>query len=191
MESKKKKLYIMRHGQTDWNVKYKMQGRTDIPLNEIGRQMAREVRGECEKLSLDVCYCSPLIRAKETAELALEGLGVPIIVEPRLTEMSFGIYEGMENAYQTPECPINILFQHPEKYQGVEGGETMDELFARTGDFLNEVISRDIKEGKNVLIIGHGAMNCSIISQIRGIEREKFWDVGIPNCEIIPLELQK
>ena len=54
-------LYIMRHGKTDWNAMRKLQGRTDIPLNEEGRQMAEHARTEYADIHFDICYCSPLI----------------------------------------------------------------------------------------------------------------------------------
>ena len=89
-------LYIMRHGKTEWNELHKLQGRTDIPLNEEGRQMAKIAGEKYKDINFDVCYCSPLVRAKETAKLVLEGRNIPIIYDDRLKEMSFGIYEGME-----------------------------------------------------------------------------------------------
>ena len=89
-------LYIMRHGRTDWNAAHKLQGCSDIPLNNEGRQMAEEAHKKYKDLKFDVCYCSPLIRARETAEIFLRGTNVPIIEDKRLHEMSFGIYEGVE-----------------------------------------------------------------------------------------------
>ena len=65
-------LYIIRHGKTDWNVRHKLQGRTDIPLNEEGRQMAEAAREEYRDVHFDVYFCSPLIRARETAEILFE-----------------------------------------------------------------------------------------------------------------------
>ena len=62
-------LYIMRHGKTDWNALHKLQGRTDIPLNEEGRLMALKAHEEYKSWNIDVCYCSPLIRAVETAQI--------------------------------------------------------------------------------------------------------------------------
>lgn len=106
-------LYIMRHGKTDWNAKHKLQGHADIPLNEEGRQMAEKAREEYDGPVFDVCYCSPLVRAKETAEIFLKGTHTPIIADPRLIEMSFGVYEGIENSFQIPDCPINELFDDP------------------------------------------------------------------------------
>ncbi len=72
-------LYIMRHGRTDWNDAYKLQGRTDIPLNDAGRRMAQEAAQCYREVSFDVCFCSPLIRARETAEIFLKGRDIPIL----------------------------------------------------------------------------------------------------------------
>ena len=109
-------LYIMRHGKTEWNELHKLQGQTDIPLNENGRKMAREAGKRYREIRFDICYCSPLIRAKETAELVLEGRAVPIVTDDRLMEMCFGEYEGIENSFALPDCPINLAFQAPERF---------------------------------------------------------------------------
>ena len=91
-------LYIMRHGRTDWNERNKLQGRTDIPLNAAGRKMAEEAAAVYKNVPLDVCYCSPLARARQTAEIFLKNRNIPIITDDRLVEMSFGIYEGTEQS---------------------------------------------------------------------------------------------
>ena len=88
-------LYIMRHGKTDWNAKHKLQGRTDIPLNEEGIQMAEQAKEKYKDVNFDICYCSPLVRAKQTAEIVLEGRNIPIVYDDRLMEMCFGVYEGL------------------------------------------------------------------------------------------------
>ncbi len=181
-------LYIMRHGRTDWNDRHKLQGRTDIPLNAEGRRMAENAAEEYRSVPLDVCWCSPLIRARETAEILLRGRDVPILTDDRLLELSFGSYEGLENSFSIPDCPVNVIFQAPEKYTASVGGaETFDELFARTGAFLREVIDPLMEEGKDVLIVGHGVMNLSIISQVRNLPRKDFWSTGIENCKMIRL----
>ena len=180
-------LYIMRHGKTDWNVLHKLQGRTDIPLNEEGRRMAEAAREQYRDINFDVCYCSPLIRARETAQIFLKGRAVPIICDDRLKEMSFGVYEGTENSFQIPDCPVNVLFKDPANYKAVEGGESFEELFARTGEFLKQVVEPGLAEGKDILIVGHGAMNSSIVCQIRNMPLEHFWDAGIENCKLMKL----
>lgn len=182
-------LYIIRHGRTDWNDKHKLQGRTDIPLNDEGRKMAENARAEYAQVHFDVCYCSPLIRAKETAEILLRGRNIPIIADERLEEMCFGVCEGMENCFDDPGCPILPLFREPEKYvKPVEGGESLEHLFARTGEFLSEVVDPLLEQGKDILIVGHGAMNSSIVCQILGLPVEQFWSRGIENCKLMQLK---
>lgn len=179
----------MRHGKTDWNEQHKLQGRTDIPLNETGRKMAENAAIEYKDIHFDVCYCSPLIRAKETAEIFFRDKDTPIITDDRLKEMGFGIYEGSKNCFKHPEWEIYTLFKHPENYTAsFENGETFEELYARTGEFLREVIYPELEKNKDILIIGHGAMNSSIICQIRNIPIENFWLEGIENCKLIKLK---
>ncbi|MCR4895410.1 MAG: histidine phosphatase family protein [Lachnospiraceae bacterium] len=181
-------LYIMRHGRTDWNDLRKLQGRTDIPLNEEGRAQAKAAAEEIRDLHLDICFVSPLQRATETAQILLAGRDIPIVQDDRLKEMCFGIYEGVENSFQIPDCPVNQLFQAPEEYKvPVEGGESLEELYARTGAFLKEQVYPLTEQGKDVLIVGHGAMNCSIICQVRNIPVKDFWSAGIDNCKVIRL----
>jgi probable phosphoglycerate mutase len=178
----------MRHGKTEWNSKHKLQGRTDIPLSDDGRKMAVNAGEKYADVHFDICYCSPLIRAKETAELVLKGRSVPIITDERLTEMGFGIYEGIENSLDIPDCPINVLFNNPEKYLiPVEGAESLSDVYSRTGEFINEVVEPLLKQGKDILIIGHGAMNSCIVCQVKGLPVEKLWSVGIENCKLMKL----
>lgn len=181
-------LYIMRHGKTEWNAKHKLQGRTDIPLSDEGRIMAENAAKEYADVHFDICFCSPLIRAKETAEILLKGRNIPIKTDDRLIEMSFGIYEGVENPFGIPDCPINVLFHHPEKYLiPADGAESLEDLFSRTGEFLSEVAEPLMRQGKDILIIGHGAMNSSIVCRVKGIPIEKFWSAGIENCKLMRL----
>ena len=181
-------LYIIRHGKTDWNVLHKLQGRTDIPLNDEGRRMAETAREEYRNIHFDICFCSPLIRARETAEILLRDRNIPILADDRLMEMSFGSYEGTENSFQIPDCPINQLFYAPDQYTAPPGGaESLDDLFARTGDFLRERVDPLLAEGKDVLIVGHGAMNSSIVCQVRRLPRAQFWSAGIENCKLMIL----
>ncbi len=177
-------LYVIRHGRTDWNVLYKLQGQIDIPLNDEGRQMARDAAREYADINFDICFCSPLVRAKETAEILLEGRNVPIFFDERLKEMSFGNYEGSQRVYEQPDHPIRPLFMEPENYKAPETAESLEHLMARTGEFLEEKAYPLVKEGKDVLIVGHGAMNSSIICQFYKRSLKDFWKEDIKNCKL-------
>ena len=113
---------------------------------------------------------------------------MPILRDGRLTEMCFGVYEGTANVMSLPDCPIRTLLLHPEEYTvPAEGAESLDELFARTGEFLREVAEPRLARGEDVLIVGHGAMNASIVCQVRGLPLEQFWSAGLENCRLVPL----
>ena len=181
-------LYIMRHGKTDWNAEHRLQGHTDIPLNDEGRKMAQRAAEEYKDVHFDVCFCSPLIRAKETAQILLSGRNVPIEIDERLIEMSFGVFEGAAHVFKLPDCPIKNLFLHPEKYTvPVEGGERFEDVFARTNAFMNEKIEPLLQQGKDVLIVGHGALNSCIVAQIKKLPIEKLWSENMENCKLMRL----
>jgi len=178
-------LYIVRHGKTEWNSLQKLQGQTDTDLNEEGIQMAQKAAKEYADVHFDICYSSPLKRAVRTAELILEGRNVPIITDDRLKEMSFGQYEGSVGYFEDDDFPLRNLFQEPARYtKSIGGAESFDELFARTGEFLDQVVKPELEKGLDILIVGHGAMNCSIICQINNIPISDFWKAGIENCKL-------
>lgn len=183
-------FYILRHGRTDWNEEHRLQGEVDIPLNETGRQMAYDAAEKYKDIDFDICYCSPLKRAQETARIFLadRNPAVEIITDNRLHEMCFGDYEGVKNIRQKPECPVYLLFEEPEKYVAKDGAESFEELYHRTGEFIEQVLRPQLEAGKNVLVVGHGAMNCSIVNQFSGTPIKDFWKDMQGNCELLRVE---
>ena len=181
-------LYIIRHGITDWNIKHKLQGQTDVPLNDEGRAMAEEARSEYRDIHFDICFCSPLIRAKQTAEILLRDRDIPVYYDDRLREMCFGVYEGVENSFGISDCPVNVFFKNPDKYtEPPEGAESITELMARTAGFLHERVEPELKCGRDVLIVGHGAMNSAIVCNVKQRPLSRFWEEGIDNCRLMRL----
>lgn len=84
------KLYMIRHGQTEWNKEKRLQGRADIPLNAYGIQLAEETRDGLLGVRFDIAFTSPLKRAKKTAQILLEGQEVKLIEDERIIEIGFG-----------------------------------------------------------------------------------------------------
>ena len=103
------KLYLVRHGETDWNKVKKIQGQVDIPLNQFGKHLAEETAEGLHDIPFDLCISSPLSRAYETARIILEGRDVPIITDARIEEMAFGEYEG--------KCCARDHWELPEDFQ--------------------------------------------------------------------------
>lgn len=181
-------FYIIRHGKTEWNAIYRLQGKSDIPLNEEGRKMAREEKAQCDKIHFDVCYCSPLVRAYETAQILLEGTDTPIIRDDRLEELGFGACEGKIKTSENPQSSVYNLFHSPENYVAEDGAETLEHLYARTGSFIEEVLRPLFRQGKTVLVVGHGAMNCSLINQLTNTSLENFWKYMTGNCKLMAFD---
>ncbi len=183
------KLYLMRHGKTDWNAAYKCQGHTDIPLNEEGRQMAREAAERYKDYKYDRVFSSPLSRAYETAQIVTEGRGLEIIRDDRLIEISLGSYEGSEKVLDKPDHPLYPFFMSPGTYVPLEGTESYEEVYARAKEFIEKVLMPLKKDHEAVLVVAHAVINHAIMNTLLNIPKERFWEHSTKNCVIIELEL--
>lgn len=185
-------IYVMRHGQTDWNVVKRLQGRSDTELNENGRELARKTGKALLTVPFTAAFSSPLKRARETAALALGGRDVPVIEDERLIEISFGVYEGLcsgKEHYEIPDADFSYFFTAPDQYRMPEGGEGFDELHRRTADFLRDITTRPELEEETVLVATHGAAGRALLNALRTFELKDFWNGGVsPNCSVAILE---
>lgn len=167
-------VYLIRHGQTDWNKNGIVQGRYDVPLNEKGREQAREARELVKDVPFAKCYCSPLIRAVETANIVLEGRDVPIVYDDRLVEMAYGDYEAtnwLAPDYQAARRRIAYRYK---------GGENYLDVAFRAYSFLEE-IKAEGKE-KEILLVCHGGIGRVINSYfIDEVDNDGFIDNLCPN----------
>lgn len=139
-------IYLIRHGQTDWNVERKIQGQTDIPLNINGKQQAKDAAEEIANLKIDKIISSDLSRAKETAEIINKKVGAKITFDKRLREVNYGNYEGAQIDKFTDE-QWKIFNETPEKIKG----ESRQQVYDRVKSVIDE-----IKDDENVLVVTHG-----------------------------------
>ena len=126
------KLYIIRHGQTDWNVEGKIQGRQDIPLNDMGRRQARALADGMKSRPVASVYSSPQKRAMETAEAIAGPLGLTVKAVPQLMEIGYGDWEGRsaEDILTTDRELYESWWQHPATV-APPGGETLNQVDER------------------------------------------------------------
>lgn len=187
------RLYIIRHGETSWNTQLRLQGQTDIALNENGRSLAVVTGRALREIPFDLAITSPLCRAVETAELVLGGRSIPLIREERIREISFGEMEGRKMTREEREDPSSefyAFFHAPHEYVPPKGGETIDELYARTGSFLEELKGRSEWYGKTILVSSHGAAVRALLANITRCARKDFWAGRVPpNCSVAIVEL--
>jgi probable phosphoglycerate mutase len=174
-------LYVIRHGQTDWNVEHRIQGKQpNIPLNANGRRQAQELAPRIADLSIDVCFCSPLQRAVETAKILYGG---EIIFDDRLAERGYGVLEGQIAGNTVGGGTVtdawNIKNQMPVPFEGIT------ELMTRVKGFIDDTLKK--YSGKNVLVVTHGGVVRVMRAVFDGIpESGDLYDLPkTENCEIL------
>lgn len=147
-------LYLVRHGETDWNAARRIQGSTDIPLNDTGRGQARRTGQVLRRRPIDHIVASPLSRAFETASIIAEQLGLPH-VEPlqAVVERAYGAAEGFD--YQTLES------LYPEG-TAVPGRESTESVRARALPAL--VALAEARRGQSVVVVSHGGVIRSLVT---------------------------
>lgn len=177
------KLYIIRHGETEWNVQKRLQGVSDTNLNEKGIEMAKQTAEALKEIRFACCFTSPLKRAKDTAMYILRDRQVPVYEDARIREISFGEWEGRESAL-LPQDMLDNFFHHTEVYQAPKGGEEIVQACARAKDFWKELTAREDLQDKTILITAHGCMVRALLQNVyedAGIEN--FWHGCVPpNC---------
>lgn len=186
------KLYVIRHGETEANKEGRFQGWTDNPLNEKGIELA-EITGKAMKgIVFDGCYSSPLLRARQTAEIILQESGngsVPVICDDRIKEINMGTWE--EKRFRTEQRDIPLekakeFFNKPFEFPGFPEGETARQVCERTQDFLKELTAAD--DGKTYLISIHGFAMRAMLNYLYD-DPSDFWQKHVPlNCEVNILE---
>ncbi|MDQ0771083.1 putative phosphatase [Pseudarthrobacter defluvii] len=139
---------LVRHGQTDWNAERRLQGATDIPLNDVGRGQARDAVAVLAPYEWDAIVSSPLSRAAETADLIAEGLGLKVSRRvPELTERSFGPAEGMQAGPELDALRVP---------GGFKGAESEEEAAGR-GLAALEALAEEFR-GQRLLVVTHGTL---------------------------------
>ena len=212
------KIYILRHGETEWNKLKRLQGRSDIPLDDKGETLAR-MTGEGMRragLFFDACVSSPLDRARRTAELVLgvepagaasghaqkhwEGMrqAVPIALDERIAEVNLGPWEGHcmidDPRFPKVDPEAFVFFQSPELARVPQGAETYSEVIERTGAFLRNIAKQyQNYQGKpfNLLVSTHGCASRALLMNIEPVPLKDFWRGQVPqNCSVSIAELQ-
>ncbi len=138
------KLYLIRHGQTEWNVTGQHTSYTDLPLTEEGKKQAHYLKKRLEKVEIKQAISSPMKRAKETAKLA--GFENPIL-DPTIVEWNYGEYEGITSKEIKKEDPDWNIFTH-----GAKGGESIKEVEDRANSWIAGL---NLEKG-NTAVFSHG-----------------------------------
>lgn len=186
-------IYLIRHGETDYNKARRIQGRCDIELNEYGRELAYITAEGLREVPFDVIFTSPLKRAKETAQIIKGERKIPLIEDDRIQEIGFGEYEGLCSSrklgYNIPDGGDFLkFFTDTENYIVPPGGESFDEIINRTGAFLTELVNNPQYQDKAVLVSTHGCALKAILANVNHTPIKEFWGEGVhKNCAVTHL----
>lgn len=187
------KIYFARHGQTDWNILRKVQGTTDIPLNETGILQAKEL---CQYLlendiSFEKIYTSYQVRAKQTAHIIDEHFHTGYEVVSGLEEMNLGLFEGhtweeIEALYPEELRLWNSYKRYNKSPQGESYQMVMERLFGALDHILEQY---DTSSDQNLLIISHGAVIMTLIAMHNNIPFEQSHTIAVDNAKPIEFSI--
>jgi len=176
-------ILIVRHGQTDVNLERILQGLTDNPLNDTGREQAQIAKQKLEDEPIDLMICSPLVRARETADIINKGRNIKIIYDDRIVERDFGEFEG-DYIKNHDMCEF-WSYKANKKY---EKAENIKEFFNKIYSFLDDI--KEKYKGKNILLVAHSGVSIAVKCYFEGIpEDDKLIEIRLKNCEIAKYEV--
>ena len=169
------RLYLVRHGETVWNFENRIQGASDVLLNEKGREQAKSLAAKLQNISFSKIFSSPLSRALETAKIISLSQDSSITKIDNFSELDQGLLEGLRFNEIKEKFPE--FFSEWRSVPGevrMPGGETLDELQARAWDGVEKIYTKYSKEKNPVLVVSHNLAIICILSRILGVTLNDF-----------------
>ncbi len=167
-------IYFARHGQTQWNKDNRVCGRTDLPLTEKGKEQAQKLAENLATEKIDIIISSPLQRAIQTSEIVAKHFGCNIIIDERLIEQNYGIYEGVDRKNKDfLNNKRNFAYKYPD-------GESMMQVAVRVYPLIEELKER--YAGKNVLLICHGGVCRVIKTYFQDMTNDEYFNYSLENA---------
>ncbi|MDE5564522.1 MAG: histidine phosphatase family protein [Oscillospiraceae bacterium] len=172
------KLYVTRHGQTEWNTLNRICGSTDVPLSEEGIRQAGALAEKCAACGdIDRIIASPMRRAQMTAQIVSQRIGIAVQTDERLREWNYGALEG--GSRFVPELD-EVKMRWGCKAPG--GGESVFQLVQRSYNAIDDV--KRLYPGENVLFVCHGGISRIIDSYFHDMTMDRFMHYLLDNCEL-------
>lgn len=177
------KLIVVRHGETPWNREKRMQGTTDTPLSDVGQAQARALGRRLAGHEFTALYASDLVRARDTASIIAEHTGRELVMDSRLRERRFGIFEGLtagEIQERFPEEHARFVSRDPD-YE-VPGGESARGFAGRCLGCLAEIAGRH--RGEEIVVVTHGLVLDSLYRAALGLGHGERRPVPLINASL-------
>lgn len=181
------RLFLVRHGETEWNKNLRYQGHRDIPLSEVGRAQAEKIARRMKGETIHAAYSSDLSRANETAKTIAKYHDLDVKVLTEIKETNFGQWEGLtyvEIDQQFPE--VMSGWRTNPKQTRIPGGESLGNVAERCLAGLNKIISDN--PNQNVLMVAHGGIIRIIVASVLGMDLNDYWKIKQDNVSLNIIE---
>jgi broad specificity phosphatase PhoE len=179
------RLYLARHGQTDWNAERRLQGWSDTHLDATGRRQAQALGERLLGVRLTRVYSSTLARSRETAEIVRGA--VPLTSLDGLREQRLGQFEGLRMAGGDTAAVAEFERRRRDPDDTLDGGESTNQHFARVRDAVQALVAQH--PGGAILVVGHGGTNQMILRALLGLTPEEADAVRQANDELYLIEI--
>jgi 2,3-bisphosphoglycerate-dependent phosphoglycerate mutase len=186
------KLFLLRHLKSQWNLENKFTGWTDVPLSREGIESAPKIAEKLTGIRIDRVYTSPLARNKETVLLVLEKLGMKnlsVIADKALDERNYGQLQGLDKDEVKAKYGEEKVHLWRRSYNvAPPGGESLKDVYERAIPFYKKYIEKDLREGKNVLVVASHNSLRAVVKYLENISDEKIIDLELAFGQLIKYE---
>jgi probable phosphoglycerate mutase len=178
------KIYVTRHGETDYNVAGRFTGSTDVPLNDKGKAQAAELAERLQGMTFDAVISSPMLRARQTADIVCAALGMEYETCEHFVEINMGAYEGLTRDEARERYPeLWNSFAAGNRDSAPDGGETRREACARVDNGM-KLLTREYY-GKTLLLICHGYTARAIHRYCLNLSLDEASSFSLDNCDVV------
>lgn len=179
------RILLVRHGETEWNRERRIMGKEDVPLNETGQKQAYHMRSSLVNAPLDALYVSPILRAKETAEIIMEERELNPLFDSRLEEVDYGDWVGL-TFEEAKEIPGYTPYFQRLNTPVAPNGETLFQVRDRAMDFMKELKGKH--SDQTVMVVSHADWIKVVVMEFLGIPFENIWKFRIDNVSVSLVE---
>lgn len=164
-------IYLIRHGETDWNLERRYQGQKDIPLNATGMRQAQIAAQTLNGNSFSALYSSDLLRAVQTAQEISKKVNLPIITNPALREINQGVWEGqyIKDVLDSMGEKVRAVYENPYTHRK-PGGESIGEVADQMYAFLDQLA--EIYNQETIIVVSHGLAIATVLCKVRNLPLE-------------------
>ena len=184
-----RRIILARHGQTEWNLRYRFQGRTNVKLTETGKCQAHALASRLSSWPIEIIYTSPLDRAYYTATAIGEPHNLTPVILPELEEINFGTWEGQSIPSLEKEQHNNFaLWRSDPFFYPPKGAETWEKLYNRLSRAVKVFLQGSYKR---IVVVSHGGIMRALYAVFLGFNPHKVWNFEVSNCSMSGVEMKR